>query len=64
MPPFPVKNDTEVFLRQLVTGSIQDEERLEEAREQLNRIGRIRVDINYERRARQGTEAELAGSLA
>ena len=46
MPPFPEKNDTEVFLRQLVTGAIRDQEHLEEARKQLNRIGRIRVDIN------------------
>ena len=46
MPPFPVKNDTEVFLRQLVTGSIRDEEHLEEARKQLKQINRIRADIN------------------
>ena len=46
MPPFPVKNDTEVFVRQLVTGAIRDQEHLEEARKQLNRIGRIRGDIN------------------
>jgi hypothetical protein len=41
-----VKNDTEVFLRQLVTGSIRDEEHLEEARKQLKRINRIRADID------------------
>ena len=46
MPPFPVKNDTEVFLRQLVAGAIRDDEHLEEARKQLNRISKIRVDIN------------------
>ena len=33
-------------MRQLVTDSIRDEEHLEEARKQLHRIGRIRVDIN------------------
>ena len=41
-----MKNDTEVFLRQLVAGAIRDDEHLEEARKQLNRIGKIRVDIN------------------
>ena len=41
-----MKNDTEVFLRQLVGGAIRDDEHLEEARKQLNRIGKIRVDIN------------------
>ena len=45
MPPFPVKNDTEVFLRQLATGSIRDEEHLEEARKHLTRIIETRADI-------------------
>ena len=44
-PPATVKNDTEAFLRQLVGGAIRDDEHLEEARKQLNRIGKIRVDI-------------------
>ena len=45
MPPFPVKNDTEVFLTQLVTGPIRDEEHLEEARKHLTKINKTRADI-------------------
>ena len=45
MPPFPVKSQTEFFLRKLVTGSIEDEEHLEEARRQLRRINKMRGDI-------------------
>ena len=45
MLPFPVKNDTEAFLRQLATGSIRDEEHLEEARRQLARINKTPADI-------------------
>ena len=44
MPPFPVKSQTEFFLRKLVTGSIEDEEHLEEARKQLGRLNGMRVE--------------------
>ena len=45
MPPFPVRSQTEFFLRKLVTGSIEDEEHLEEARKQLKRISKMRAGI-------------------
>ena len=45
MPPFPVKSQPEFFLGKLVTGSIEDEEHLEEARKQLKRISTMRAGI-------------------
>jgi hypothetical protein len=45
MPPFPVRSQTEIFVRKLVTGSIEDEEHLEEARRRLRRINAMRGEI-------------------